>query len=48
MEELTRLLKEHLTIQIWCDYDGCDSPQINVGLYFDDEEVSTSTDYLIK
>lgn len=44
---LRKFLKEHLSIQVWCDYDGCDSPQINVGLYLDNEEIGTASDYLI-
>ena len=44
---LLEFLKEHLSIQVWCDRDGCDSPQVNVGLYLDNEEISTASDYLI-
>lgn len=46
-EYLRNFLKEHLYIQVWCDYDGCDSPQVNVALYLDEEEISTASDYLI-
>lgn len=45
-EYLRNFLKEHLSIQVWCDYDGCDSPQINVGLYLDDEKICEESDYL--
>ena len=44
---LRKYLKEHLSIQVWCGYDGCDSPQVNVGLYLDNEEIGTASDYLI-
>lgn len=46
-ENLRNFLKEHLSIQVWCDYDGCDSPQVSVGLYLDNEEIGTASDYLI-
>ena len=45
-EELIKFLKENLKICVWCDYDGCDSPQVNVALYFGEEEISKSSDYL--
>lgn len=45
-EFLMEFLKEHLSIQVWCDYDGCDSHQVNVSLYLDDKEICTSSDYL--
>ena len=44
---LREFLKEHLSIQVWCDYDGCDSPQVNVALYLDEDEIDTASDYLI-
>ena len=46
-EELIKLLKERLSVLVLCDYDRCERPQVHVSLYFDDEEISTSTDYLI-
>lgn len=45
-EELIKFLKENLSITVWCDYDGCDSPQVNVALYLGEEEISKSSDYL--
>ena len=44
---LREFLKEHLSVLVLCDYDRCERPQVHVSLYFDDEEISTSTDYLI-
>ena len=44
---LREYLKEHLSIQVWCDYH-CDTPQVNVGLYLDNDEIGTASDYLIK
>lgn len=46
-ENLREFLKEHLSIQVSCDYDGCDTPQVTVSLYLDNEEISTSSDYLL-
>ena len=45
-EELIQFLKKNLKVEIWCDYDGCDSRQVNVSLYLGDEKISTSSDYL--
>lgn len=45
-EFLLEFLKKHLSIQVWCDYDGCDSHQVNVGLYLDNKEICISSDYL--
>jgi hypothetical protein len=45
-EELIKFLKENLSITVWCDYDGCDSPRVNVALYWGLEEISKSSDYL--
>ena len=45
-QELIQFLKDNLKVSIWCDYDGCDTPQVNVGLYLGDEEISKSSDYL--
>ena len=39
-EELIQFLKENLKVEIWCDYDGCDSRQVNVSLYLGDEKIS--------
>ena len=44
--KLREFLKEHLSIQVSCDYDRCDTPQVTVSLYLDNEEISTSSDYL--
>ena len=46
-ENLREFLKEHLSIQVSCDYDGCDTPQVTVSLYLDNDEISTSSDYLL-
>ena len=45
-QELIQYLKDNLKVDIWCDYDGCDTPQVNVSLYLGDKEISTSSDYL--
>lgn len=45
-EELTEFLKKNLSVYIWKDYDGCNSPRINVSLILCDEEISISSDYL--
>lgn len=45
-EELIDFLKSNLKIEIWCDYDGCDSPQVNVSINLGDVEISQSSDYL--
>lgn len=45
-EELIQFLKENLKVEIWCDCDGCGSPQVNVSLNLGDEEISKSSDYL--
>ena len=34
------------TVNVWCDYDGCDSPQVNVGIYICDEKINEASDYL--
>ena len=45
-QELMQFLKDKLKVTVWCDYDGCDTPQVNVSLYLGDEEISRSSDYL--
>lgn len=45
-QELIQFLKENLTISVWRDCDGCDTPQVNVSLYLGGEEISKSSDYL--
>jgi len=45
-EYLRNFLKEHLYIQVWVDYDAAYTPQINVGLYLDDEKICEESDYL--
>lgn len=45
-EELIQFLRENLKVSVWCDYDGCCSPQVNVSLFLGDEEIWTSSDYL--
>lgn len=47
-QELIQFLKENLKVNIWCDYDGCDSPQVNVNITLCDEEIHSSSDYLLK
>ena len=47
-EELISFLKENLSITVFCDYDGCNSPQVNVNLFLCGEEICTSSDYLLK
>lgn len=46
--ELIQFLKENLKVNIWCDYDSCDSPQVNVNITLCDEEINSSSDYLLK
>ena len=33
---------------VWCNYDGCDSPQVNVSLDLCGEEIHRSSDYLLR
>lgn len=47
-EELIQFLKENLKIEIWCDYDGCYSPQVNVSISLGTYLISESRDYLLK
>ena len=47
-QELIEFLKENLKVNIWCDYGGCDSPQVNVSITLCDEEIHSSSDYLLK
>ena len=47
-QELIKFLKENLKVNIWCDYDGCYSPQVNVNIVLCDEEIYSSSDYLLK
>ena len=47
-QELIKFLKENLEINIWCDYDRCDSAQVNVSLDLCGEEIHHSSDYLLK
>ena len=47
-QELIKFLKENLKVNVWCDYDGCGSPQVNVSIILCDEEVYSSSDYLLK
>ena len=47
-QELIKFLKENLEINIWCDYDRCDSAQVNVSLDLCGEEIHRSSDYLLK
>lgn len=47
-QELIEFLKENLKVDIWCDYDGCDSPQVNVSITLCNKEICSSRDYLLK
>lgn len=47
-QELIKFLEENLKIEIWRDYDGCDSPQVNVSITLCDKEIHSSRDYLLK
>lgn len=47
-QELIQFLKENLKVNVWCDYDGCDSPQVNVSITLCNEEIHSSSDYLLK
>ena len=47
-QDLIKFLKENLSVNVWCDYDGCDSPQVNVGIYIGDEIINESSDYLLR
>ena len=47
-QDLINFLKENLKVNVWCDYDGCDSPQVNVGIYIGDETINESSDYLLR
>lgn len=46
-QELIEFLKENLVVNVWCDYDGCGSPQVNVGIYLGEEVIDESSDYLL-
>ena len=45
-EELIKLLKDNLNVEVWCNYDGCDSAQVNVKISWGDITLSESCDYL--
>ena len=47
-QELIQFLKDNLRVEVWCDYDGCDYPLVNVQLMLGNEVISTSSDYLLK
>lgn len=47
-DELIKFLKDNLKINVWCDYDGCGSPQVNVSLDLCGEEIHRSSDYLLR
>lgn len=47
-QDLIKFLKENLKVEIWCDYDGCDSPQVNVSVILCNKEIHSSRDYLLK
>lgn len=45
---LFKFLRENLKIDVWCDYDGCGSPQVTVSLDLCGEEIDRSSAYLLK
>ena len=47
-EELVSFLKENLKVDVWCDYDGCSSPQVNINLMLCGEIICKSQDYLLR
>ncbi len=47
-QELIKFLKENLKVKVWCDYDGCDSPQVNVSISICNEEIDNSSGYLLR
>lgn len=47
-QELVKFLKENLKVNVWCDYDGCDSPQVNVNITIGDEKIDESSGYLLR
>lgn len=47
-QDLIKFLKENLKVEIWCDYDGCGSPQVNVSVILCNKEIHSSSDYLLK
>lgn len=50
-QELVQFLKENLKVNVWCDYhnfnDGRGDPQVNVNISICDEEICSSSDYLL-
>jgi hypothetical protein len=44
---LFKFLRENLKINVWCDYDGCYSPRVNVSLDLCGEEIHRSSDNLL-
>jgi hypothetical protein len=47
-EELICFLKENLSVNVECDYDGCDSPEITVSISLGTHLICESSDYLLK
>ena len=47
-QELIKFLEENLKVSVWCDYDGCYSPKVNVSIILCDKEIHSSSDYLLK
>ena len=47
-DELIKFLKKNLKVGVQCNYDGCGSPQVNVSIILCDEEIHSSSDYLLK
>lgn len=45
---LFNFLRENLKVNVWCDYDGCGSPQVNVSLDLCGEEIHHCSDYLLR
>lgn len=47
-QELIKFLKENLEVSICCDYGSCDSPRVNLSIFLCNEEICSSSDYLLK
>ena len=45
-EELIKLLKDNLNVEVWCDRDGCGSAQVNIKLTYAGITLSENWDYL--
>ena len=45
-EELIKLLKDNLNVEVWCYYDECGSAKVNVKLSYAGITISECYDYL--